>query len=68
LYVNGQRYYTPWQADETREDATNQEEGERSDEEGVESVASIDSIAYNTEFFDPTEDPIASQSNYISRI
>jgi hypothetical protein len=72
LYVNGRQFYTPWQLEEEQENATDQEEGGREEEGGkdeeVESVASIDSIAYNADFFDPTEDPIASQNNYISLI
>jgi hypothetical protein len=39
---------------------------ESADEEGVESLASIDSITYNADFFDPTEEPITSQNDYVS--
>jgi hypothetical protein len=72
LYVNGRQFYTPWQLEEEEEDTTDQEGGgegiESADEEGVESVVSIDSIAYNADFFDPIEDPIVSQNDYISLI
>jgi hypothetical protein len=75
LYVNGRQFYTPWQLEEEKgeeEDTTDQEGGgegiESADEEGVESVASIDSIAYNADFFDPIEDAIVSQNDYISLI
>ena len=58
------QYYTPWEADEARERAMDEEESregregvegveggvELGDEEGVESVASIDSIAHNADF------------------
>ena len=42
--------------------------GEGPEEEEVKSVASIGSIEYNADFFDPIEDIIASQNNYRSSI
>ena len=42
LYINSHQFYTPWQAEEEEDDTTDQE----GEEEGSESVATIDSIAY----------------------